>query len=55
MTLGMLSIVKNFKQLSWKSSVKINEGLKNTFLYKNNYMFFKSIKKKHITTRLGKT
>ena len=51
-----LNSKKIFKQLSWKSSIKINEGLKNTFLwYKNNYMFFKSIKKKHITTRLGKT
>ena len=43
------------KKLLWKSSTGINKGLKKTFLwYLNNQKYFKSIKKIHITKRLGK-
>ncbi len=46
---------KIYKNLLWKSSTNINEGLKKTFLwYKNNEQYFKSINKKFINKRYGK-
>ena len=46
---------KIYKNLLWKSSTNINEGLKKTFLwYKNNDQYFKSINKKFINKRYGK-
>jgi dTDP-glucose 4,6-dehydratase len=46
---------KIYKNLFWKSSINIDEGLKKTFLwYKNNNQYFKSINKKYINKRYGK-
>ena len=43
------------KNLLWKSSTDINEGLEKTFLwYLNNKSYFNSIKKIQIIKRLGK-
>ena len=41
-------------KLNWKSKTKIFEGLNKTFLwYYNNQKYFKNLKKKDITKRLG--
>ncbi len=46
---------KIYKNLFWKSSTNIDEGLKKTFLwYKNNDQYFKSINKKYMNKRYGK-
>lgn len=46
---------KIYKNLSWKSSTNIDDGLNKTFLwYKNNDQYFKSINKKHVNKRYGK-
>ena len=42
------------KDLKWKSKIKIEKGLEDTFKwYLNNKQYYKSIKRKHITSRLG--
>ena len=46
---------KIYKNLSWKSSTNIDDGLNKTFLwYKNNDQYFKSINKNHVNKRYGK-
>ena len=46
---------KIIKNLSWKSTTKIKDGLEKTFLwYLNNENYFNSIKKNLILKRLGK-
>ena len=46
---------KIYKDLSWKTLTKINDGLEKTFLwYFNNQEYFNSLKKNEITKRLGK-
>ena len=41
-------------KLKWKSKTKIIDGLNKTFLwYYNNQEYFKNLKKKDITKRLG--
>ena len=41
-------------KLKWKSKTKIFDGLNKTFLwYYNNQKYFKNLKKKDITKRLG--
>ncbi len=43
------------KELKWKSKIKIEKGLEETFKwYLKNKQFFKTIKKNQITKRLGK-
>ena len=43
------------KNLSWKSSTTISDGLEKTFLwYLNNQNYFNSLKKNQIIKRLGK-
>ena len=42
------------KEMKWKSKIKIEKGLEDTFKwYLNNKKYFKTIKRKHITSRLG--
>ena len=49
-----LNSKKISKDLNWKTSTNLQEGLKKTFLwYISNYEFFKSINKKQIIKRLG--
>ncbi len=49
-----LNSKKISKDLNWKTSTNLQQGLKKTFLwYISNYKFFKSINKKQITKRLG--
>ena len=49
-----LNSKKISKDLNWKTSTNLKQGLKKTFLwYISNYEFFKSINKKIITKRLG--
>src|SRR5210317_1401771 len=43
------------KEIKWKSKIKIEKGLEETFKwYLNNKKYFMTIKKNHITNRLGK-
>ena len=43
------------KEIKWKSKIKIEKGLEETFKwYLNNKKYFMTIKKNHITKRLGK-
>ena len=49
-----LNSKKISKDLNWKTSTNLQQGLKKTFLwYISNYKFFKSINKKQIIKRLG--
>jgi dTDP-glucose 4,6-dehydratase len=43
------------KEIKWKSKINIKKGLEETFKwYLDNKLYFKTIKKNHITNRLGK-
>ena len=50
-----LNSKKIIKELNWKPKTNFNKGLKLTFAwYKDNKMYYKYLKKKDITQRLGK-
>jgi len=43
------------KEIKWRSKINIEKGLEETFKwYLDNKLYFKTIKKNHITNRLGK-
>ena len=49
-----LNSFKITKELNWKNTVNLDEGLKRTFLwYLKNQNYFKKLNKRDITNRLG--
>ena len=50
----LINSTKIRKELNWRHNVSLSEGLNKTFLwYYNNQKYFKNLKEKDITKRLG--